>query len=589
MGESYCVNQMKKLVKDPHQTSEVSTALEQSRAAFWSVGFFSLFINLLMLTGPLFMLQIYDRVLTSKSHPTLIALIVLVGGLFLFLGLLEFIRIRILARIGEQFANNLGQKAMRATIEHTVNQTPNMGISPIRDMETIKQFIAGPGPSTLFDLPWTPIYLAVNFMLHWILGLFSVAATLILILIAILNELTSRKLSEKALHASTTSERAAEEARRNAEVITAMGMQQNIEQRWQFIQQQAQTAMLALSNRASIFTSMSKSVRMFLQSLVLAVGALLAINQLISPGAMIAASIILTRALAPIDQSIAGWRSFLNARKSYQRLSHILENVHQETDPMPLPAPKGKVEVEELYLAPPGSRTPLLQGLQFSINPGEALGILGQSGAGKSSLARTLAGIWVPQKGDVRLDGASLSQWSKAQLGAAIGYLPQSVDLHAGTVKENIARLNPDADPNEIIKAAVNAEVHNLILSLPKGYDTELGPGGLSLSGGQKQRIGLARAFFGNPALLILDEPNSNLDQEGEEALFNALTGAKKNGQTIIIIAHRPSAIKIVDKLLYLKEGRQSAFGPRDEILSKILARPVNPATNHIKTPITAT
>lgn len=559
-----------------HKTTKpkVAAALAKCRSAFISVGFFSMFINLLMLTGPLFMLQVYDRVLASKSLPTLTALVILIATLFLFLGLLEMVRTRILARIADKINTDLRSTTLSATIKHAVLQTPNVGTQPVRDLDTLKNFVGSQGPSTLFDLPWTPIYLAVNFMLHWVLGIFSVLATLFLLIISIINEILTKPRTEEAMTKATGTALMAEETKQNAEILQAMGMEKNILSRWEKVQAEATKSQLSLSNISSVFSSLSKSVRMFLQSCTLAVGAILVIEQLISPGAMIAASIILTRALAPIDQSIAQWRNFANARKAYQRLKSYLGDEDLTEPQMPLPEPKGKITVEKLFIAPPGVKTPILRSIDFTLTPGEALGVLGPTGAGKSCLARALIGTWEPLSGAVRLDGATLDQWNPDQLGPAMGYLPQSVELLSGTVKENIARFTPEPAPEQIVKAAILANVHELVLSLPDGYDTVLGEGGYKLSGGQKQRIGLARALYNDPCYIILDEPNSNLDAEGEAALTKAIASAKNNGQTVVVVAHRPSALQACDKVLFLREGKQLAFGPRDEILSKILANP---------------
>lgn len=555
---------------------KVSVALQKCRGAFLSVGFFSMFINLLMLTGPLFMLQVYDRVLASKSLSTLTALVILIAALFLFLGLLEMVRTRILARIADKINTELRSTTLSATIKHSVIQTPNVGTQPIRDLDTLKNFVGSQGPSTLFDLPWTPIYLAVNFMLHWVLGVFSVLATLFLIILSIINEVLTKPRTDEAMTKSMHTSMIAEETKQNAEILQAMGMEKNILSRWEKLQADAGKAHLALSNISSAFTSLSKSARMLLQSCTLAVGAVLVIEQLISPGAMIAASIILTRALAPIDQSIAQWRNFANARKAYHRLKAFLGDEDLSEPQMALPEPTGKITVEKLFIAPPGVKTPVLKSVEFTLNPGEALGVLGPTGAGKSCLARALIGTWPPLSGAVRLDGATLDQWNPDQLGPAMGYLPQSVELLSGTLKENIARFAPEPDPEKIVKAAVLANVHELVLSLPDGYDTVLGEGGHKLSGGQKQRIGLARALYNDPCYVILDEPNSNLDAEGEAALTKAIATAKQNGQTIVVVAHRPSALQACDKVLFLRDGKQLAFGPRDEVLSKILANPQN-------------
>lgn len=576
---------MHKTPQPKQNTQEVSKAIKACHGAFLSVGLFSMFINLLMLTGPLFMLQVYDRVLASKSQSTLTALLILVVVLFIFLGLLELTRTRILARISEKFNQQLRSKTFKATIDHAIKQTANVGTQPIRDLEQIKQFISSPGPSTLFDLPWTPLYIAVNFALHSILGIFSVCAAVFLIIISVINEIFSKPRIETAMNKSQVSHITAEEARHDAESLTAMGMQSNLATRWQDMQNEANAAQMSLSNITSLFQSLSKSSRLLLQSCVLAVGALLVIEGEITAGAMIAASIILTRALAPIDQSINQWRNFLSARKAYHRLSQTLNQTDFDKEQMPLDEPKGAITVTQLFISAPGNKVPLVKAIDFSLQPGEALAILGPTGAGKSCLTRVLAGIWQPLSGTVRLDGASLDQWHPEQRGPAMGYLPQSVELLSGPIKDNIARFAPEPDPAKIIEAAKQANVHELVLSFKDGYDTIIGNGGQRLSGGQKQRIGLARALYNDPRFIILDEPNSNLDAEGEEALTTAITKAKAKGQTIILVAHRPSALKACDKILFIRQGHQLAFGPRDEVLQKILKSPEpenNPSTNNI-------
>ncbi len=370
-----------------------------------------------------------------------------------------------------------------------------------------------------------------------------------------------------------------------------MGMQNNVASHWQNQQSEASHAGISLSNIATVFHAISKTARLLLQSAVLAVGALLVIEGEITAGVMIAASIILSRALAPIDQSMSQWRNFLSARKAYARLSDILSETVSNEDKMKLPAPKGEVTIEQLAVAAPGTSKALIRGIEFHLMPGEAMAVLGPTGAGKSTLARVLSGIWQPLTGSVRLDGAALDQWHPDQLGPAIGYLPQTVEMMSGTIKDNIARFCPDAIPEKIIEAAMGANVHNLILSFKDGYDTYIGDGGEKLSGGQKQRLGLARALYNEPRLVILDEPNANLDAEGEEALTFAITKAKNNGQTIILIAHRPNALKSCDKVLFIRDGHQLAFGPRDEILEKILKTPTKnpPAEQPDKTPALTT
>lgn len=558
------------------QTAEprVKLALKKCRQAFVSVGLYSFFINLLMLTGPLFMLQIYDRVLASKSTSTLTALLILVITLFIFLGLLEYTRGRILARIGELFEAELSASAFQAMLDHSLNQKTHIGTEPLRNLQEIRQFIASPGPATLFDLPWTPVYLAVNYALHPWLGIYSMASALFLIILTLINETLSRPALEAYMIKSRASQITAEETRQSAASIKAMGMRDQLFTHWQEIQGTANKASTSLSSYAGFFHALSKAARLALQSGSLALGAWLVIEGNLTAGAMIAASIILTRAMAPIDQSINQWRQFLAARSASKSLTHTLETYRTDEDLMPLPTPKGQVSIEGLVVTAPGERKPLLSGIEFELQPGRALAILGPTGAGKTTLALTLAGIWPPLSGTVRLDGAAIDQWRADEFGRAIGYLPQSVELISGTISQNISRFEVEPDPAAVIHAAKQANVHELILTLKDGYDTLIGNGGEKLSGGQTQRIGLARALYNQPRLIILDEPNANLDAEGEAALERAIIRAKANSQTVIIIAHRPNALKACDLVLFLKDGHQAAFGQRDEILPKILKTP---------------
>ncbi len=555
------------------QKSELRQAFSSCGNAFRSVGLFSFFTNLLMLTGPLYMLQVYDRVLTSGSVPTLVALSALVFLLYVFMGVLEFIRTRIMVRIGLRLDEQLGGKSFDAVLSHAIRRTPNVGAQPVRDLDVIRQFVSGPGPLALFDTPWMPIYLGVIFMLHPWMGYFAVVSAIILFGYAVLNEMITRKPTAKANETAMISNSWTEESRRNAEVIGAMGMAGAIRARWQELHGEAMNDSTRANDRGGAIGSLAKVTRMMLQSGMLGLGAYLAVLQEISPGTMIAGTIIMSRALSPIDQAITHWRGFLGARKSYSRLNLVLDGAPKEEPPMDLPKPKGHILVENLLISVPGQQKNLLQGINFDILPGEALGILGPSAAGKSTLARALVGIWPPSRGHVRLDGAALEHWNEDQTGKYIGYLPQSVELFSATIEQNISRFQPDSDPEKVVEAAKMANVHEMILQLPDGYGTQIGEGGASLSAGQRQRIGLARALYGQPAFVVLDEPNSNLDAEGEMAVIKAITAMKKNGTSVVVIAHRPSAIKVVDKIVFIKEGVQVAFGPRDEILSKILQK----------------
>jgi len=556
---------------NPKRRPQLSEAFAASRGAFTSVGVFSFFTNLLMLTGPLYMLQVYDRVLTSSSIPTLIALSALVFLLYAFMGILEFIRTRIMVRIGVQLDERLGNKAFDAVQRHAIKRTPNVGAQPVRDLDVIRKFVSGPGPLAFFDTPWMPIYLGVIFLLHPWLGYFALASAIILFTYALLNEIITRKPTAQANETTMAANSWTEESRRNAEVIGAMGMSEAIRKRWQELHDVALEDSTHASDRAGTIATLSKVTRMILQSGMLGLGAYLAVLQEISPGTMIAGTIIMSRALAPVDQAINQWRSFLEARKSYGRLKLVLDGGPEEEQPMELPAPTGRISVENLLLSIPSLDKPLLQGINFMLEPGEALGVLGPSAAGKSTLARALVGVWPPTRGNVRLDGALLEQWSDDQIGKYIGYLPQNVELFSATIEQNIARFQPDASPEKVVDAAKMADVHEMILRLPDGYGTQIGESGAMLSAGQRQRVGLARALYGNPVFVVLDEPNSNLDAEGEAAVITAINRMKKMGTSVVVIAHRPSAISTVDKIVFIKEGTQLAFGPRDEILEKIL------------------
>ncbi|MDQ7249750.1 type I secretion system permease/ATPase [Dongia sedimenti] len=559
--------------------SLIAEAFRRCRGAIISVAGFSLFINLLMLTGPLFMMQVYDRVLASRSVSTLVALMLLVGILYAFMIMLELVRSRVLVRVGRRLDENLKERVFDAIVEQGLRRTRVLGSQPVRDLESLRQFIGGQGLFALFDAPWSPIYFAVIFMLHPVLGWFSVGAGLILFVLAVLNEMMIRAPLAEANKAAQASGVLAEDSRRNAEVIAAMGMRSGIGRRWSERHGQALDFQTRASDRGGLISGLTKSLRLLFQSAILALGAYLVIRQELSAGSLIAASIIMSRALAPVEQAISHWQAFLGARRAFGRLHSLLEDLGDRTEPMPLPQPSKTLSVEQLVAFVPGVERPLLRGLQFSLERGQGLGVIGPTGAGKSTLARVLVGVWPHMRGTVRLDGASLDNWSEAARGSFIGYLPQDVDLFAGTIGHNIARFDPNADPAKIVAAAQRADVHDMILAMPQGYDTPVGTGGVRLSGGQRQRIALARALYGDPALIVLDEPNSNLDSEGEVALVKAIEAARAAGAIVVVIAHRPSAIHAVDMLLFLRDGQQEAFGPKEEVLRKtVKSAPPAPA-----------
>ena len=552
------------------QKGALSEALAASRNLFVAVGFFSLFVNLLMLTGPLYMLQIYDRVLASRSVPTLVALTVLICVLFLALGLLEWIRSRLLGRIGQRLDRHLNAKTFDALMRSGLRRPGDRNDQPLRDLASLRQFLTSPGPLAVFDAPWTPVFLAVVFMMHWTLGLIALAGALLLLGIAVANEVRTRYLHREASEASILSNRLASAGLRNVEVVEAMGMAPELSRRWSAAYDQAARAQARAADRASTFTASTKTLRLFLQSAILGAGALLAINQIITPGMMIAASIIMGRALAPIDQVVGQWRSFVSARTARARLKGLLADNPPPAAQMSLPKAGGSVQVENLCAGPPGARKPVIKDISFALKRGETLGIIGPSAAGKSTLARALVGVWPATSGTVRLDGVDIATWDREELGPQIGYLPQDVELFAGAVSANIARFHEDADPTAIVDAARAAGVHDMILRLPAGYNTEIGEGGSHLSAGQRQRIALARALYGEPVLVVLDEPNSNLDAAGDEALSQAILTMKQQGRTVIVIAHRPSAIAAVEKLLMLDGGEARIFGPKEEVLARV-------------------
>ncbi|MEO0362645.1 MAG: type I secretion system permease/ATPase, partial [Pseudomonadota bacterium] len=547
---------------------ELREALFSSRKLLINVGLFSIFVNLLMLTGPLFMLNVYDRVLASNSMPTLYAMVVLVTFLFLFMGLLDHARARVLSRVGARFQSLLDKRVFESVLRRSV--APSERTRPqsgLRDLETIQRVLSSPAPFAIFDMPWTPIFLAIIFSFHWSLGLLAFGGGALLLFLTWLNEVTSRKPMADSLQASAQSEAFSEALRRDGETVQALGMRGSALGKWKKFRDNALTTAVAASDSTGGFSTASKTLRFFLQSLMLALGAALAIQQIISPGMMIAASILMGRALAPIEQAIGQWAQVQKALDGWGKLSELLGKTPDQPPHTPLPAPKGKLEVQNLTIVAPGERAPTLRGINFAIEPGTALGVIGPSAAGKSTLARALVNIWKPAQGKIRLDGAALDQFDDDVLGSNMGYLPQDVALFEASVAENIARLADDIDPEAVVTAAKRAGAHDMILKLPAGYDTPAGPSGGRLSGGQRQRIALARALYKDPAVLVLDEPNSNLDALGEAALVNAIREAKGRGRTVVIMAHRPSAIAACDYLLVLEGGAPRAFGPKDDVL----------------------
>ena len=555
----------------------LAAAFGTLRGAFISVGVFSMVINLLMLTGPLFMLQIYDRVLASGSIPTLMALAVIAIVLYGFFGALEALRARVLFRV----ARRLDEKLSTATfLAHALLplKTGAFGekIEPVGDLDRIRQFAASPGPTAFFDLPWMPLYVGIIFLFHTWLGYVALAGAITLFVLAVLNELVARAPNGLAHHHAATRKAWSDSARRNIESVNALGMLPAMVSRWDGLNQAFVGASNQAADRNALFSSATKTLRFMLQSAILGLGAYLAIQQQITPGVMIAASIIMSRAVAPVELVVGHWPGFLAARQALGRLRATLAEETEASHSTDLPLPKKALKVTDLAVAPPGTTQPTTQGIRFALQAGDGLGIIGPSASGKSSLARALVGVWPVIKGSVRLDGATLDQWPPERLGCAIGYLPQSVELLDGKISEVIGRFDPTATSEDVLAAAQMAGVHDMIVALPDGYDTQIGQDGTALSAGQRQRLGLARALFRAPFLIVLDEPNSNLDAEGDAALQSAIRALRDRGSIVIVIAHRPSTLEALDTVLVLGGGRQQAFGPKDEVL-KALAVPKSP------------
>jgi ATP-binding cassette subfamily C exporter for protease/lipase len=549
--------------------NEIEQTLIKFKRTFLTVGVFSAISNLLMLVPSLYMMQVYDRVLASRNEVTLLMLTLMMLGAYVFVGALELVRSFVLVRVGASFDMELNKRVYTAAFEQNLKTAGGNAGQALADLTNIRQFLTGNALFAFFDAPWFPIYLIVIFLFEPSLGVFALSGTVILVVLAFVNEKVSKKPLAEANTMAIASTTLATNNLRNAEVIESMGMLPNLLGRWfklhgKFLNLQAEA-----SQKAGIVGAMTKFVQTSLQSLVLGFGAMLVIDGKISSGMMIAASILLGRALAPVQQVIGVWKTYSSTRSAYERLTELLEINPVREVGMELPKPLGALAVETVTAAPPGSKQPVLRGLNFAINAGDVLGVVGPSGAGKSTLARLLVGVWAAANGKVRLDGADIYHWNKAELGPNIGYLPQDIELFAGTVGENIARFG-EVDSEKVVLAAQRAGVHELILHFPDGYDTKLGDGGAGLSGGQKQRLGLARAMYGDPALLVLDEPNSNLDDVGEAALLKAINDLRQRGKTIVLITHRTSIIGATSKLLVLRDGTAAMFGPTNEVLKAV-------------------
>ncbi len=551
--------------------NELTQVISKLKNSFLTVGFFSLFINLLALVPALYMLQLYGRVLTSRSETTLVMLTLLAGLFFVVQGLLEFVRSRILIRVGARMETMLNQRLFDAMFRLSISNPGTSSSQPLRDLTTIRQFMTGNGLFALFDSPWMPIYIALLFFFHPWFGWFAVGAAVILLSITLLNEWSTKKFLSEANTKSIQSFNQANSHVRNAEVVHAMGMQKHLRDKWLDGHQEFLQTQNRASDNASIWTNSSKSMRIMSQSFMLGLGGYLAIQGEVDPAMMIAGSIIMGRALGPLDLLIGSWKGFTEARGSYERINGLLQQFPEEKEYMKLPPPEGNVSLTNVMLAAPGTNQFILRGITFSLPKGATLGVIGPSAAGKSSLVRALLGLWPVKAGEVRLDGADIYQWDRHLLGPYIGYLPQDIELFDGSIAANIARFG-ELDSEKVIEAAKLADVHEMILQLPDGYDTVIGQRGGALSGGQRQRVGLARAVYGEPSLVVLDEPNSNLDDKGEVALAQAVRKLQKKGATIILVTHRQSLLQVVDTLMFLKNGQISLFGPRDEVMAKMLA-----------------
>ncbi|WP_445621084.1 type I secretion system permease/ATPase [Kushneria sp. Sum13] len=556
-------------VSRDREPNDLQQALKVCQRSFISVGGFSMCINLLMLVPPLYMLQVYDRVITTRSVDTLIMLTLIVMFLFLVMGGLELVRSRILVRTGNRLETLTNTRIYRAMFRRSLLRGGHQTAQPLSDLTTLRQFLTGNGLFAFFDAPWMPIYIGVLFLFNVWFGVFAIAAGLILLALAVTNERATRKLLADAGSDQIQAQALANANLRNAEVLHAMGMLSGIQARWAQRHHDYLVRQSRASDRAGTLANLSKVLRLAFQSLILGLGAWLVLQGTLTPGMMIAGSILMGRALAPIDQMIGAWKGFVSARSARQRLEGLLEEVPADREKMSLPEPRGDIRVEGVSAAPPGVRLPTLRNLNFTLARGEQVGVIGPSASGKSTLARVLLGIWPPQVGTVRLDGVDVSQWPREELGPHIGYLPQDIELFDGTISDNIARLGA-VDAEEVVEAARMAGVHEMILQQPQGYDTPISSGGGALSGGQRQRIGLARALYGRPVLVVLDEPNASLDDSGERALIQALARLREMKTTVLVISHRPATLKAVDKLLVMKEGQIGAFGPRDQVVAHL-------------------
>jgi PrtD family type I secretion system ABC transporter len=555
-------------------SSQLRQALSACKSAFVGIGILSGILNILALTGSLFMLEIYDRVLPSRSIPTLVGLTILVSVLYIFFGLLDLIRGRVLIRVGSALDEALSEGIFRiiALLPLKVRSQGD-GLQPLRDLDQIRSFLSGLGPAAMFDLPWIPLYLAICFAFHFWIGMTALVGALLLVITTLVANAAIARPGKAGANLASDRISLAQSARRNAEVIHALGMTARLTNLWGTTNTDYRDNLRRGADLGVDYAAISKVVRMMLQSLVLGVGAFLVIRQEATAGIIIASSILTSRALAPVELAIAHWRGFLAARQSWGRLETLFSRLPAGAKPLPLPRPTASLSVESVSAVPPGGQKAVVHNVSFTLAAGQGLGVIGRSASGKSSLARMLVGVWAPARGQIRLDGAALDHWDPLALGAFVGYLPQDVELFAGTVAQNICRFEAELDARAIIAAAKAAGIHEMILGLPNAYETQVGENGSALSAGQQQRIALARALYKDPFLLVLDEPNSNLDSDGDRALTNAILAVRARGGIVVVIAHRSSALAGVDLVLVMVDGQAQAFGPKDEIFAKVLVQ----------------
>jgi ATP-binding cassette subfamily C exporter for protease/lipase len=558
-----------RLFLDPKRI--IDTALLSYRHFFGVLALFSGVINLLVLAPTIYMMQVYDRVLVSRSETTLWMLTFILLGLFLLGSFLEWVRSQLMVHISAGLDEALGEQVFNAAFHTSLAERGANPAQALSDLGSLRQFLTGPGLIALFDAPWIPIYLIASYLFHPSLGMFALVGALVMVALAVWNELSTQQGMTQANQYSIKSSLYLNSSLQNAEVIQAMGMLAVLRLRWRTLQERMVLSQTQTSHSAGRIAALTRFMRMSWQSLALGLGALLVMDNEISSGVMIAVTLLVGRTMSPVEQAIGSWKQLSSARNSYTRLSALLDKHPAAPAHMTLPAPTGQLRIERLVVVPPGSKKAVVAGINFFLQPGEVLAVIGASASGKSSLLRAIAGIWPAASGSVRLDEADINQWSRELLGPHLGYLPQDIELFDGTIAENIARFSTEVDAEKVIAAAQMAGIHDMVLHFPQGYDTALGVGGLALSGGQKQRVGLARALYGTPPMILLDEPNSNLDEAGDAALLQSISALKAAGSTVIIVTHRPGIFSVVDKLLFMKDGEQKLFGPREQVMKALL------------------